>query len=507
MTGTAETEAGEFWDIYELDVSVIPTNVQVVRDDREDVIYRTRREKYNAIIKEMGESQTKGQPVLVGTVSVEVSEVLSKMLKRSGIPHNVLNAKFHQKEAEVIRAAGQKGAVTIATNMAGRGTDIKLGEGVIEAGGLHIIGTERHEARRIDRQLRGRAGRQGDPGSSRFYLSLEDDLMRLFGSDRIAGIMDRLGLEEGEVIEAGMVTKAIERAQKRVELQNYSIRKHLLEYDDVMNQQRTVVYDRRLASLEGDDLREETVRLIQDVVEIRMASHCPENEYPENWDLTGFQAALIKIFLLDYRLKPEEIPEIQRDEFREIVTKRAMEIYELKERSITPDVMRQLERFAFLRVIDERWKEHLNVMDELKTGIGMRAYGQRDPLIEYKKEGYALFEQLLGQIDEETIEMVYKLQVSRPEEDEERRRRLAQRMQAQHDESAGMATRMAVQQEAAVGAGVGPGGGSQQMADAAAASRGEKKQPMVRDAEKVGRNDPCPCGSGKKYKKCHGAGA
>ena len=506
MTGTAETEATEFWDIYKLDVTVIPTNEPNIRDDNEDVIYRTRREKYNAIINEITQCHNNGQPVLVGTVSVEVSETLSRMLKRTGVPHSVLNAKYHQSEAEIVRNAGQKGTVTIATNMAGRGTDIKLGEGVVERGGLHILGTERHESRRIDRQLRGRSGRQGDPGSTRFFLSLEDDLMRLFGSDRIARVMDRLGLEEGEVIEHGMVTKAIERAQKRVELQNFAIRKHLLEYDDVMNQQRTVVYDRRLACLEGTDLREETVKLIGDVIDRRIETHCPPNEYPENWDITGFQAALIKTFLLDYRLKPEEIPDIQRDEFMEIVKKRAMEIYELKERSVTPEVLRQLERFAFLRVIDERWKEHLNAMDELKTGIGMRAYGQRDPLIEYKKEGYGMFAELLDQIDEETVEMVYKLQVARPSQDDERRRRLAKQMETKHDDAAGMATRMAAVQEAvAVGAEGGGPGGSQQMADAAEASRGEKRRPIKRDMPKVGRNDPCPCGSGKKYKKCHGA--
>jgi len=516
MTGTAETEAEEFWGIYKLDVVVIPTNEPIRRSDMEDVIYRTRREKYNAIIQEIIEKHNAGQPVLVGTVSVEVSEVLSKMLQRAGIRHNVLNAKYHQQEAEIIRHAGEKGAVTIATNMAGRGTDIKLGPGVVirgetrdeDEGGLCIVGTERHEARRIDRQLRGRAGRQGDPGESRFYLSLEDDLMRLFGSDRIASIMDRLGLEEGEVIEHKMVTKAIERAQKRVELQNFAIRKHLLEYDDVMNQQRTVIYDRRLACLEGEDLREETVKLIGEVMERKVEEFCPPGTYPENWDITGLQASLIQIFLLDYKLTPEEIPELIRDEFVEILTKRAMEIYEFKERSVTPEVMRQLERFAYLRVIDERWKEHLNAMDELKTGIGMRAYGQRDPLIEYKKEGFEMFSMLLDRIDQETVELVYKLQVARPREDEERMRRLRQRMQTQHDDTTGMGTKMAAVQEAvAVGAaGAGAGGGGA-LPNRPEPPRAGKTQPIVRDMPKVGRNDPCPCGSGKKYKKCHGAAA
>lgn len=514
MTGTAETEAGEFFSIYKLDVVVIPTNEPIRRDDNEDMIFRTRREKYNAIVEDIIKCNKDGLPVLVGTVSVEVSEILSKLLKRAGVPHNVLNAKQHQREAEIVRFAGQKGAVTIATNMAGRGTDIKLGEGVVTpgetrddaTGGLRIIGTERHESRRIDRQLRGRSGRQGDPGSTRFYLSLEDDLMRLFGSDRIGRIMDKLGLEEGEVIEHSMVTKAIERAQKRVETQNFSIRKHLLEYDDVMNQQRSVVYDRRLASLEGDDLRSESLKLIEEVIEAKLEAHCPKDAYPETWDLIGFQAAMIKIFLLDYQIKPEEIPDIDRVEFAESVKKRALEIYEFKERSVTPEVMRKLESFAFLRVIDERWKEHLNAMDELKTGIGMRAYGQRDPLIEYKREGYEMFAQLLDNIDDETIELVYKLQISRPQQDQDRLRRQQRQMETKHDDAAGMATRMATVSEP-VSAGVGTGGGSQVMADAASASRSEKRQPMVRSAPKLGRNDPCHCGSGKKYKKCHGVGA
>jgi preprotein translocase subunit SecA len=519
MTGTAETEATEFWDIYKLDVAVMPTNEPVRRKDFEDVIYRTRREKYNAIIQEITECHNAGQPVLVGTVSVEVSEVLSKLLQRAGIRHNVLNAKYHQQEAEIIRFAGEQGAVTIATNMAGRGTDIKLGAGVVrkgptrdlDEGGLHILGTERHEARRIDRQLRGRAGRQGDPGSSRFYMSLEDDLMRLFGSDRIASIMDRLGLEEGEVIEHRMVTNAIERAQKRVELQNYAIRKHLLEYDDVMNQQRTVIYDRRLASLEGEDLREETLKLIGEVMDRKLDEFCPPNTYAEAWDLTGLNAALIQVFLIDFKPKPKEIPALDKEVLRDELKKRALDLYDAKERALGPEVMREIERFAALRVIDERWKEHLNAMDELKTGIGMRAYGQRDPLIEYKREGFEMFASLLDRIDQETVELAYKLQPVRPQQDEERLRRLQQRMRTMHEDSTGLATRVAAVQEAvAVGAegeetrGVSRSGA---MVKHAEPPRAGKTQPIVREAPKVGRNDPCPCGSGKKYKKCHGLNA
>ncbi len=512
MTGTAVTEAPEFWEIYKLDVTSIPTNEPVRRLDFDDVIYRTKREKYNSIIEEITECHKVGRPVLVGTVSVEVSETLSRMLKRAGIPHSVLNAKYHQQEAEIVAGAGQFGAVTIATNMAGRGTDIKLAQQVVKSRGcrlvaeptkpgvepcpyleelncyenvpcgLHIIGTERHEARRIDRQLRGRSGRQGDPGSSRFYMSLEDDLMRLFGSERIARIMDRLGIKEGEVIQHRMVTKAIERAQKRVEAQNFSIRKHLLEYDDVMNQQREVIYDRRLSVLETENLKEEAVGLIGQIVEAKVEQFTHE-QYPENWNLEGLQQELRRLFLLDVKFPPEQIPSLEKEDLKQKLTGAVMEIYNQKEKAVGGEVMRKLEKFAMLSVIDDRWKEHLYEMDQLKTGIGLRAYGQRDPLIEYKKESYRMFEELIGKIDEGIVETIFKLQVAE-RAPAPARRRPAPELQLVHQEATGMGLR----------------GGASPQEEATPA----KRQP-VRVGEKVGRNDPCPCGSGKKFKKCHGA--
>ena len=509
MTGTAVTEAGEFWEIYKLDVLVIPTNEPVRRIDYNDVVYRTKREKYNAIIEEIKEYHQAGLPILVGTVSVEVSETLSRMLKREGIKHSVLNAKYHQQEAEIVSQAGKSGTVTIATNMAGRGTDIKLGSGVVKSPycrliaenpegqcphleelncyenvpcGLHILGTERHEARRIDRQLRGRSGRQGDAGSSRFYLSLEDDLMRLFGSDRIAAVMDRLGVKEGEVIQHGMVTKAIERAQKRVEAQNFAIRKHLLEYDNVMNQQREVIYDRRAAALEGADLKEEVLGLIEKVVESKVNQFTGSNEYPENWNLTGLREELRKIFLLELKFKDEDIPKLTQNELKEKITSVVKEIYENKEKAYGSEIMRQLERFAMLQAIDESWKEHLYELDMLKTGIGLRAYGQKDPLLEYKKEAFQMFAEMVDRVDEEALSLIYKLQV-REKEEQARRREPEKRLQAIHQEAAGMGYSTTNQAEE-----VAPG-----------------KSKPVKVGQKVGRNDPCPCGSGKKYKKCCGA--
>ncbi len=480
MTGTAVTEASEFFEIYKLDVTSIPTNVPVERIDYEDIIFRTRREKFNAIVEELAKMYQHGQPVLVGTVSVEVSETLSRMLKRVGVPHSVLNAKFHEQEAGIVAHAGERGHVTIATNMAGRGTDIKLGAGVTELGGLHIMGTERHEARRIDRQLRGRAGRQGDPGSSRFYLSLEDDLMRLFGSERIATIMDKLGVEEGEVIEHRMVTNAIERAQKRVEAQNFSIRKHLLEYDNVMNQQREVIYSRRAQILEHDDLREEVVELLRQASEKIVEKYCADPSNPEAWDTGGMRLDLMKTCLLDINFDSPEVRQLNYQGLIEFVGEGVLAVYQNKETAVTPEVMRQLERFALLRVIDERWKEHLYEMDQLKTGINLRAYGQRDPLIEYKKEAFALFSALLDTIDKESVEMVFRLQIA-PREPIAPAVDL-RRLQAVHEEASAM----------------GYSGNPEEARTAG------KKQP-IKVEQKVGRNDPCPCGSGKKYKKCHGA--
>ncbi|MDZ7362848.1 MAG: preprotein translocase subunit SecA [candidate division KSB1 bacterium] len=514
MTGTAETEAGEFWEIYKLDVVVIPTNEPVRRMDYDDQIYRTRREKYNAVIDEIAEMHEKKRPVLVGTISVEVSETLSRMLKRKGIPHKVLNAKYHQQEAEIVALAGQPGAVTIATNMAGRGTDIKLGKGVVLAPsnhqcalipslknsqplcphldeykcrenvpcGLHIIGTERHEARRIDRQLRGRSGRQGDPGSSRFYLSLEDDLMRLFGSERIAAVMDRLGAEEGEVITHGMVTRSIERAQKRVEGHNFSIRKHLLEYDDVMNKQRTVIYSQRAQALRGENLRDQVLQMIETYIQEKVGLYCG-GHHVEEWDWEGLQNSFQRVFLVSM---PEGLRTrlgLQADDLRQALVEEARAAYARKETFVSPKIMRQIERLATLRAIDEKWREHLYEMDQLKEGINLRAYGQKDPLLEYKSEGFRMFEEMLGQIDEQILETIFKTQVVEPPPV---RRRVPQQISTVHQSSIGMGFQGQPQQAPPAG----------------------KRQPRVVDErEKIGRNEPCWCGSGKKYKKCHGAEA
>ncbi|KPL19166.1 MAG: hypothetical protein AMJ92_04675 [candidate division Zixibacteria bacterium SM23_81] len=594
MTGTAETEEEEFFKIYNLEVVVIPTNEPVRRYDQDDLIYRTRREKYNAVIEEITSIHEQGLPVLVGTVDVKVSETLSRMLKRKGINHSVLNAKYHQKEAEIVAQAGQPGSVTIATNMAGRGTDIKLGPGIIRfpqektqdlaehvkslassqervvvhevsqeqlalfegalkeigispkvlqtaqekeamlssgdgpspgevviiprplsapkdsrrrpedlrhvkardysEGGLHIIGTERHEARRIDRQLRGRCGRQGDPGYTRFYLSLEDDLMRLFGSDRISAIMDKLGVEEGEVIQHSMVTKAIQRAQKRVEAQNFAIRKHLLEYDDVMNQQREVVYDRRLHALEGDNLKPEIMEMLEKTIETKVLAHTDESLVAEKWDLEGLLDELRRTFFVDLTLSPEVISGLNQEKLQQIVLKAVKAAYQRKEEDLGEEMMRQLERFAALRIIDERWKEHLYEMDLIKEGIGLRAYGQKDPLLEYKREGFETFREMLDRIDEETVELIFRAQVTtRPPE-------VPTAAQTQR------AYRPPVPEMAHA-----PRGDSRPPAPEVApdpvqvrAARSGKPQP-VKAAQKVGRNDPCPCGSGKKYKKCCGA--
>jgi preprotein translocase subunit SecA len=522
MTGTAETEAQEFWDIYKLDVVSIPTNEPVRRIDQNDVVYLTRREKYNAIIDEIIECYNNKRPVLVGTVTVEVSETLSRMLKRSGVPHNVLNAKYHQMEAEIVSKAGQPGSVTIATNMAGRGTDIKLGAGVVKHDncallkprqeveicpyikelkcketvpcGLHIIGTERHESRRIDRQLRGRSGRQGDPGSTRFYLSLEDDLMRLFGGERLGRIMDRMGVKEGEVITHPMVTKAIERAQKRVEIQNFAIRKHTLEYDNVMNSQREVIYGRRLAALERESIKEEILELIESVLHALIDKYCPEKEYAENWDLNGFKTELRQIFLLNLEFKKEDIPSLTPETLHENVLKAVMAFYNQKESLYGAEIMRKLEKYAVLMTIDRHWRDNMYEMDQVKTGIGLRAYGQRDPLVEYKREAFRIFAEMIEMVDKEIVGMVYKLQVNIPEKPRDERRREAQKpsLVASHQETAGM--------------GFGSARPAEEANPMAEASQRGKVKPFKRDIPKVGRNDPCPCGSGKKYKKCHGVG-
>ncbi len=534
MTGTAETEAGELWEIYKLDVVVIPTNEAVRRMDYNDVIYRTKREKYNAIVEEIAVLYEMGRPVLVGTVSVEVSEVLSRMLKMRKIPHNVLNAKHHQREAEIVALAGHKQAVTIATNMAGRGTDIKLGSGVVTCDtcclfcetkdcdrceherkdcerevpcGLHIVGTERHESRRIDRQLRGRSGRQGDPGSSRFYMSLEDDLMRLFGTERISGIMDRLGVQEGEVIEHPLVTRAIERAQKRVEGYNFGIRKHLLEYDDVMNQQRNVVYARRLRVLEGADLSDDIREMLSAVVDRWMDLYAPEGTYADEWNISGLEADIFGLTLKPEKLKGQWTKRESREELHEAVLGTIMEAYRQKEKEVTPERMRELERQVMMHVIDASWRDHLYELDELKGGIGLRAYGQKDPLLEYKSEAFKLFLELDGRIEDESLRFLFRAQLSAPppltkspagaaiKEEHRSPAPLHSVGPSPPDPPAGR-SRTSRGQASDFGSTRTPVG-----------SPDRHRKPSVRSERKVGRNDPCPCGSGKKYKKCCGAAA
>ncbi len=480
MTGTAETEASEFFDIYKLDVTVIPTNKECVRDDVNDVIYKTKREKYNAVIDEIVAMKEKRRPVLVGTTSVEVSETISRLLKRRSIHHEVLNAKQHQREAQIVENAGLPGAVTIATNMAGRGTDIKLGPGVSEAGGLHIIGTERHESRRIDRQLRGRAGRQGDPGSSKFYLSLEDDLMRLFGSERIANVMQRLGIEEGEAIEHKMITSSVERAQKKVEENNFAIRKRLLEYDNVMNQQREVIYSKRRQALMGERLKDEILEMVAKSAEDIVKKHYEEG------DIEGLIDEVQRTFLVRLSIAPEEFQKMGEAGLREMVVKEATDFYNRKEERYGADLMGQIERFAMLSIIDEKWKEHLREMDDLKEGINFRAYGQKDPLIEYKSDGFKLFVEMLDSLNAAVVNFIYKFTAQAPEEAKTVRTPMQpspSRMRTYHQSSEGMGY---------------IGGGEQPEQDPNA------KHTPVKVGEKIGRNDPCFCGSGKKYKNCHG---
>ena len=490
MTGTAETEASELFEIYKLDVVVIPTNRPMVREDFDDHVYKTKREKFNAVMDEIEKMREANRPVLVGTTSVEVSETLSRMLKRKGIPHNVLNAKHHQREAEIVAHAGLPGAITIATNMAGRGTDIKLGPGVKEAGGLHIVGTERHEARRIDRQLRGRSGRQGDPGSSRFYLALEDDLMRLFGSERIARIMERMGLQEGEVIQHPMITRSVERAQKRGEENNFGIRKRLLEYDNVMNQQREVIYSRRRHALLGDHLRDDIFDMVRDV-----SAKIAQQFYTEG-DVEGLKNEVRTKFLVDLPITPEQFQTIGQDGVTNAIFKGAEEFYKRKEEKLGREMMGMLERMAMLQVIDTKWRDHLREMDDLKEGIHLRGYGQKDPLVEYKTEAFKMFMELMELIADEVIDIAFKYYPERPEQIPVQRARRPMRAQE-----------MVMTHESALGAGFqanrepvrsGP-------SEHAQAGRGPQKPQPVRVGEKVGRNDPCPCGSGKKYKNCHGA--
>ncbi len=516
MTGTADTEASEFAKIYNLEVNVIPTNRPMVRIDHPDVVYRTEKEKFQAIADEIKEYAERGQPVLIGTISIEKSERLSTMLKHRGVKHHVLNAKFHEKEAEIIAQAGQKGAVTIATNMAGRGTDILLGGNaealfkqqviyrgedlteeqkaeafetikatceankreVLDLGGLHIVGTERHESRRIDNQLRGRAGRQGDPGSSRFFLSLEDDLLRIFASERVSNLMLKLGMEEGVPIEHRMVTKSIENAQKKVEAHNFEIRKHLLEYDDVMNKQREVIYKHRQSVLKATDVTEDILGMIEQAGEALVDTFCPAEQYAEEWDLKGLAEAIQGQFGVDL-IQPDDMKDMGREGLQEEISEKLKGAYQDKVQSLiqdqgaTPDLIHYVERTILLQMIDQHWKDHLWGMDQLKDGIGLRGYGQKDPLAEYKREGYDMFAGMMTRIKNDTLERLFKFQLvrgERPEPEPEAPR------PAQLNLNRG--------------------------ADSASA---ERPRTVQRVEEKVGRNDPCPCGSGKKYKKCHGA--
>lgn len=440
MTGTAETEAEELGSIYNLDVTVIPTNVDIIRIDYQDLIYKTKREKYNSVIDEIAECHKKGQPILVGTITVDVSELLSRMLKRRGIPHNVLNAKQHKSEAEIVQRAGQPGAVTIATNMAGRGTDIKLGKGVVDLGGLHIIGTERHESRRIDLQLRGRAGRQGDPGSSRFYLSLEDDLMRLFGSDKVAAIMDRMGVADGEVITAGMVTRAISNSQKKVETRNYGIRKHLLEYDDVMNQQRQVVYDMRNQSLHGENMKDTVMEFIEDFIDDDLNEQIDTNVI--DWDWNTLRQNFASYLMVDVNMKAvideSGNTDITVEDVRDYILEQAQSMYAARESLIPSDVMRKFERYVILRTIDEKWKDHLYAMDQVREGINLRAYGQKDPLLEYKSEGFKLFQSMMKDLTRSSIQRLFRTQIQGVEQTPGTVQQRARNVQIQHQDTAGM---------------------------------------------------------------------
>jgi len=481
MTGTAATEAEEFGSIYKLEVIVVPTNQPMIREDCPDVIYRTEDEKLDAVIEEIKELHEVKRPVLVGTISIERSELLSKKLKKFGIKHSVLNAKHHEKEAEIIAQAGQPGAVTIATNMAGRGTDIVLGEGIPELGGLHILGTERHESRRIDNQLRGRSGRQGDMGSSRFYLSLEDDLLRIFGSDKISPLMARLGMEDGQPIEHAMVSKAVANAQKKVEAHNFDIRKHLLEYDDVMNRQREVLYTLRREIINTDNAKELLLDMADEVVDDTLAEIAQEKIYPEEWDIEALNELLERQFTVHIKKSGDhelilqgntklELENCNREILHDTIMETVIQAYEAKEEGIETDFMRHIEKVIMLQVLDGLWKDHLLGMDHLKEGIGLRGYAQKNPLTEYKKEGFDLFGAMMARIKEETTEYLFKIQINQEiEMPDERGSKPPQVVEHRGDSEVSA-----------------------------------KPVTVRREEEKVGRNEPCPCGSGKKYKKCHG---
>ncbi len=463
MTGTADTEAEEFKKIYNLDVVVIPTHKKMIRVDHPDVIYKTEAEKFQAVVAEIKDCHDRGQPVLVGTTSIEKSERLSRLLKLQGIKHEVLNAKHHEKEAQIVAQAGQMGTVTIATNMAGRGTDIVLGPGVVATGGLHIIGTERHESRRIDNQLRGRSGRQGDPGSSRFYLSLEDDLLRIFGSDRIKDLMGRMGMEDGQPIEHRMVSNAIERAQKRVEAHNFDIRKHLLEYDNVMNKQREVIYRQRREILGGADLTTEIQEILQDLMQDLLDQYLDDRVMPEDWDLAGMAEAFRQRLGLHLDLSTLDPDTMTAEQVRQTVTDQVLAAYDSQRRAIGEDIFPMLQQQIMLQMVDSHWKDHLLAMDHLRDGIGLRGYAQVDPLRAYQKEGYEMFENMIQRIQEDTVRTLFLIRVRQQEPIPFRSPRPAP-LSFSHGRT--------------------------------------EPQTATKSSKKVGRNDPCPCGSGKKYKKC-----
>jgi preprotein translocase subunit SecA len=501
MTGTAKTEEKEFVEIYGLHVAEIPTNVAVARDDQNDYIFKTKEAKYNAVIEDIKERHDEGQPVLVGTISVEVSEHLSQLLQRSGIPHNVLNAKQHEREAEIIKDAGQHGAVTIATNMAGRGVDIKLAEGIVEKGGLYVLGTERHEARRIDNQLRGRSGRQGDPGESRFYLSGQDDLVRLFAGDRIHSIMERFKVPDDQPMESGLLSKQIENAQKKVEEQNFVSRKNVLKYDDVLNTQREVIYAQRRQVLEGTDLSDEMKSWVDDVIERLVALHT-ESEHIEEWDLESLVQAFNALTDADFTVEElqEDLSEISREALIEDFREEAHEIYGEKEAEWGDEVAREIERYIVLEVVDTRWREHLENMDYLREGVHLRAFAQKDPLVEYRAEGHAMFEELGLLIREEVLMLLFHAQIE-PRDAEELTR-------SEDVDGGGLAYEHESLAGADAIAAAGVGGAVAGGAVATALGGGgavATQQRVTPERDKIGRNDPCWCGSGKKFKKCHGA--
>ena len=466
MTGTAQTEEKEFRNIYSMDVIQIPTNRPVQRIDLDDAVYKSKKEKFQAVVDEIEAIHETGAPVLVGTIAIETSELLSSMLRKRGIKHNVLNAKFHEQEAAIVAEAGVHGAVTIATNMAGRGTDIKLDDESKAAGGLHIVGTERHESRRIDNQLRGRAGRQGDPGQSQFFISLEDDLMRLFGSERLMGMFEALGVPDGEQIHHKMLSNAIAKAQEKIELNNYSIRENLLKYDEVNNEQRDVVYAEREKVLEGDNMRPLIVRFITDTVDNYVSENIGSGDTAKEWDLAGLNDTLMSIIpLKKLRLTEEEYESMTGDELNQRLKEEAIRLYEQKEAEFpNPEQMREAERVILLKVMDQKWMSHIDDMDILRDGIGLQAYGQKDPLVEYKIAAYEMFQDMMRSIQEETVRVLYQIKLEQKVE----REQVAKPLATNRDESA-------------------------------------VRSPKQREGRKIYPNDPCPCGSGKKYKQCHGA--